>query len=318
MQQWVWRMPQQGDPALHPSKLAPLQSDPVPLLHDTERLSLLFGRRRRNLEPHRRNPKPKPTNLKPKEVKPKPKQRRPEQKQQQPKRKQQQPRPKPQQPRPNPFQAKETPMTLKTNSTHRALAILKLPAKMPVLITYASNMAHAMQGNPAFPTPTPPLATVTAAIADLQVAETAVLARAHGAVATRDLKRAALVVLLQELRGYVQSTADADPENAPAIIQSAGIPVRQTPVRAARTFAATPGLVSGSAKLVAASASRRAGYEWQYSTDGGKTWVAAPFTLQAKTTVSGLQPGSTVQFRYRPVTKTGEGDWSQSASLLVK
>jgi hypothetical protein len=53
------------------------------------------------------------------------------------------------------------------------------------------------------------------------------------------------------------------------------------------------------------------------TTDGGKTWVITPATLQAKTTVTGLTPGATVEFRYRSVTKTGEGNWSQT-QLIVK
>jgi hypothetical protein len=76
--------------------------------------------------------------------------------------------------------------------------------------------------------------------------------------------------------------------------------------------------VSGSVKLITKSSGTRSGYEWEYSLDGGKTWVNAPVTLQAKTTVAGLTPGATVQFRYRPVTKGGEGDWSQTVVLLVK
>jgi hypothetical protein len=46
------------------------------------------------------------------------------------------------------------------------------------------------------------------------------------------------------------------------------------------------------------------------STDGGKTWVALPPTLQARTTVTGLTPGSSAQFRHRAVTKAGAADWS--------
>jgi hypothetical protein len=46
--------------------------------------------------------------------------------------------------------------------------------------------------------------------------------------------------------------------------------------------------------------------------------VTAPVTLQAKTTVAGLTAGTTVQFRYRPVTKAGEGNWTQPVSLLVQ
>ncbi len=124
--------------------------------------------------------------------------------------------------------------------------------------------------------------------------------------------------MLQELKTYVQHQADADAESAPAIIQGAGMNVRKTAVRKPRVFAAAPGAVSGTVKLEAASAAHRASYEWQYSTDGGKTWLVAPSTLQAKTTVPGLTPGASVMFRYRAVTKTGEGDWSQPVSIIVK
>jgi hypothetical protein len=157
----------------------------------------------------------------------------------------------------------------------------------------------------------------TSAINDLQTAETAALARTKGAVATRNEKRTALVRLLEQLKGNVQTAADANVENGASIIQSAGMALRKPTVRAPRVFAAKPGTLSGTAQLVAASAGR-ASYEWEYSADGGKTWITAPSTLQAKTTVPGLTLGATVQFRYRPVTKTGEGDWSQPVSLIVK
>jgi hypothetical protein len=93
--------------------------------------------------------------------------------------------------------------------------------------------------------------------------------------------------------------------------------VRKTATRRARTFTARPGPVSGAAALYAASAGPRTAYDWEYSTDGGKTWVTAPSTIQAKTKVAGLVPGATVQFRYRVVARTGQGDWSQPDSLLV-
>ena len=209
-------------------------------------------------------------------------------------------------------------MTTPINSVHRTVASLKLPTTVPALITYAQGIVKGMTGNTAFPTPSPSLPTVTAAINDLQTAETAALARTKGAVATRNEKRIALASLLQLLRAYIQSAADAAAENAPSIIQSAGIAVRKTPVRVPRVFEAKPGALSGTVKLVAAAAARRASYDWEYSVDGGKTWVPVPGTLQAKTTVTGLAPSSTVQFRYCAVTLTGQGDWSAPVSLLVK
>ncbi len=202
-------------------------------------------------------------------------------------------------------------------SIRRPTITLALPKSVPALISYAKGIVNRMTANPSFPAPTPTLAAVTAAIADLQAAETAALARTKGAVAARNEKRTVLVGVLQQLRAHVQAVADADPSAAASIIESAGVAVRKTPTRSARAFAAKPGPVSGVAKVAAVVASRRASYEWQYSADGGKTWVTAAATLQAKTTIAGLVPGSTVQFRYRAVTKTGEGDWSQPTSLMV-
>ena len=206
--------------------------------------------------------------------------------------------------------------TTKANTRHSFVA-LKLPLSVPALITYARGIVTRMMANPSFPNPTPTLAAVTATIDDLQVAETAALARTKGAVATRNDKRAALVLLLKQLRGYIQTTADASVENGAAIIESAGAAVRKTPARRARAFAAKAGAVSGTVKVMATAASRRASYEWHYSADGGKTWISARSTLQARTTIAGLASASTVQFRYRAVTKTGEGDWSQPTSLMV-
>jgi hypothetical protein len=209
-------------------------------------------------------------------------------------------------------------MTTTIKSTRRSLVALSLPKSVPGLIVYAEGIVKRMTGNPHFPNPAPTVAAVSAAIADLHSAEAAALARTKGAAAARNEKRKALVALLEQLRAHIQSIADADEPNGPAIIESAGVAIRKTPTRRARAFAAKPGRVSGVAKVVAVSAGHRASYEWQYSTDGGKTWVTAPATLQAKTTVAGLMPGATVHFKYRAVTRAGEGDWSQAVSLMVQ
>ena len=208
-------------------------------------------------------------------------------------------------------------MTEQTKLIRRPTVTLQLPRSVPALIVYAEGIVERMTGNPSFPNPSPTLDAVTKAIDDLRVAETATLARTKGAAATRNERRAALITLLQQLRANIQATADANRSNAASIIETAGVRVRKTPTRKARVFAAKPGTVSGAATVIAATAARRASYEWQYSADGGKTWVSAPSTLQAKTTIAGLTPGGTVHFKGRSVTKTGEGDWSQPVSLVV-
>ena len=95
-------------------------------------------------------------------------------------------------------------------------------------------------------------------------------------------------------------------------------PSARRPPAVRASSAARAGLLSGTASLVTASAAGRASYEWQYSTDAGKTWLLLPPTLQAKTSVSGLQAGTVVQFRNRAVTKTGASDWSPAVSLLIQ
>ena len=205
-----------------------------------------------------------------------------------------------------------------TKTTQKPLVALSLPKPAPALITYATRIVTCMTGNAAFPSPVPALTEVTTAINSLQNAETAALARTKGAVTTRNEQRAALVALLKHLKAYIQVQADANAENAASIIESAGVAVTKTAVRRPRVFAAKPGTNSGTVELVTAAAGRRASYEWQYSADGGKTWVSVPSTLQARTTVTGLTPGSTVEFRFKSVVKAGESDWSAPVSLLVK
>ena len=206
-----------------------------------------------------------------------------------------------------------------SNKSSRPIAVLKLPEyRVPLLLTCARAIVRSMTGNAAFAAPDPPLSVVEAAIDALSAAETATRSRTAGTVAVRDGRRLALVVLLQQLRSYVQTRADANPDRGASIIESAGMSVKRPRELPARIFNVRPGRVSGSVTLLAPKAADRAGYEWTYSLDGGQTWHDLPFTLQAGTSVSGLQPGATALFRYRPFTRGGAGDWSQVASIIVQ
>jgi hypothetical protein len=210
-------------------------------------------------------------------------------------------------------------MTTPTTPVRRPLASLKLPRNQtPQLLVRAGAILQAMGKSAFFPSPAPPLATVAAAVEALNQAETATRTRAVGAVADRDVKRSALVVLLQQLKGYVQVVADGDPGNGQAIIESAGMSTRKKPAYPSRVFSVRSGPVSGSVKMLAPRAAKRASYDWSYSADGKKTWTLAPGTLQASTVIHGLQPGSTLVFRYRARTKAGEGDWSDPHTFVIR
>ncbi len=62
-----------------------------------------------------------------------------------------------------------------------------------------------------------------------------------------------------------------------------------------------------------------AGYVYQYSLDGGVTWLPfpQPFTTKASATLPGQKPGSTVHFRYRYTLKGVIHDWSDPVAIIV-
>ena len=203
-----------------------------------------------------------------------------------------------------------------------ARSSLNLPRNVSALITHAQAIVLAMSGNPAFPSPTPTLAQLTQATSDLQAAETAALTRTRGTVAVRDEKRAVLVMRLQEMRATVQATANANPETAASVIQSAGLALLQA-VRPRPERIRGDGMsrVSGSVQVVtvAAATGGASAYDWQSSTDdGGKTWVSAPSTLQAKTAVAGADAGCDGALPApRRHGEDGVSDWSQGVSIIV-
>jgi hypothetical protein len=205
------------------------------------------------------------------------------------------------------------------NKTPRTFVALGIPQSVPPLLAAGRHVVGEMSNNPLFPSPQPTLATVSKALDDLEAAQSVAMTRAHGATAARDEKRAVVVTQLGQLKAYVQTVIDAHPpEQGASIAASAGMAVRKARTRKQRVFAAKPGAVSGAVDLVAPQAARRASYEWEYSVDGGKTWLMAPPSLKARTTVFGLQPGASVTFRWRAVLKTGAGDWSDTVTIIVR
>jgi hypothetical protein len=194
------------------------------------------------------------------------------------------------------------------------IAVLNLPKNdVPRIVTLATHVVVSMTYNAWFPDPRPTLATVQRAIDDLAKAQAATLSKTVGTTATRDGRRRDLKSELDQLTGYVQSVADANRESAAAIIESAGMSVKQRSGPRGRIFGASAGRVSGSIVLIAPKAGNRASYEWAYSLDDGVTWILLPVTNSATTTVTGLKPGTRTLFRYRSSVKNVWSDWSDPA-----
>ncbi len=208
-------------------------------------------------------------------------------------------------------------MATQTNKPRRALIAGRIPTSAPAAISYTHALVAALTGNAHVTTPNPPLATLTALVNKLEAAETATKTRAKGTVEARNAAMSALKSALEAERATIQVAADADPDNAQAIITSTSLSVRKVGARSKAPFAVRQGDSSGSVRLAVKSAAPRASYDWEWSGDGGKTWTPAESTTRAKTTVFGLPVGTSVQFRFRPLTPRGQGDWSQPIALLV-
>ncbi len=92
--------------------------------------------------------------------------------------------------------------------------------------------------------------------------------------------------------------------------------VRKITLPEKQTLKIKQGVVSGTVTLMAKSARHRAAYSWEQSTDQ-KTWAVLPPTLEAKTHVVGLIPGTVYFFRVQSLRKAGLQNWSGAVSLMV-
>ena len=142
------------------------------------------------------------------------------------------------------------------------------------ILTSSNHYVQCMTGNSHFPAPSPTLAAVAAQILVLTAAYNTSLTRAKGAASKMHVELNALKVLLKGLAGYVETEANADPQNAENIILSAGMPVKKASVKLPKTFTAvamkTPGVVRLNSK-----ATLRATYVYEMTTDPNtaSTWA---------------------------------------------
>ena len=205
-----------------------------------------------------------------------------------------------------------------TTTAHHFIAAANMPTTGHGLITYTHALIAALTGNVHVTNPNPSVPTLTGLLSTFETTEAATMTRTKGTVGARNAAKAALKSGIRAIVACVQLAADADVDNAEAIITSTSLNVRKAAARTKAPFAVRQGPVSGSAILDVRSAGTHASYDWEMSIDAGKTWTELPSTTRTRTTVIALPAGTTVLFRFRSLTPKGQGDWSQPIGLLVK
>jgi hypothetical protein len=196
--------------------------------------------------------------------------------------------------------------------------VLKAPVKIADFLVFAQKVHDQMAANAStLPSPNPPLPTLQAQIATLTTKEALTKTRATGAVADRDQAQLAVKTSLESEAAYVEELCNADPSNALVLAQDAGLSLKATGSHTKPPLAVKASAVSGSVNIVAKATTGAKQNQWEYSLDGGKTWIDLPPTTKAKTTLASLTPGTTVTVRQRVFTKAGLQDWSQPVSSVV-
>lgn len=209
---------------------------------------------------------------------------------------------------------------MSNTKTPRIHVVLKRPTAVPAIISLAQAIEASISANATtFPTPVPTMAQFSSDISALIAAEATAKTRVKGAVQARDAALKVVETDMNQLRTYVETVANANPDKATAIANSASMEVRKAPATKKKNDVnLKQGKASGSVTVTArVGTKQKQSHEWEYSTDGGKTWVTSNPTVQAKTSISGLPPGQTVLVKHRAVTLTGPAAWSDPASLMV-
>jgi hypothetical protein len=185
------------------------------------------------------------------------------------------------------------------------------------LVTFAELVVQKMTGNNNFPNAAALLTATTNAVTAYQAALTS-SGTTKGLKGQRGATKGILLGLLQQLRDMVRLAAIANPENALAIAESAGMALKKRGSRIKELIAVSKGALSGSALCVAKVPfpGVPTTYFWSYSLDL-KIWTSAPEAVKCQTTISGLTVGQTYFFRYYTVTRKGTSDLSQIVHFVV-
>lgn len=202
-------------------------------------------------------------------------------------------------------------LRLRTNAV-----ALNLPDSAPKLILFGRLVVQKMSNNTWFPSPDLPLDQLTQDLDGLEVAETTARNGGKGTVAARNLAQQTVCEDLVILKGYVRKICNQNPGQADLIIESSGMTRKQYTKPDKAELAARLGRLPETIRLDA-KARRGSLYEWQWSSNGGQTWLALDITDVANATLSSVTAETTYSFRFRTKRKGVVSEWSQTVTLTV-
>ncbi|HEV7231368.1 MAG TPA: fibronectin type III domain-containing protein [Bacteroidia bacterium] len=202
------------------------------------------------------------------------------------------------------------------SKTNVALLQSKLPPNQ--MIANASHFVGMMTGNPYFPKPVPSLSSIQAQIASLGNACDVAMTRVKGSSDKVQLIRKTLGISLKSLAIYVETIANANPDEAANIIASAGMNIKRSYKARPRIFSVTPTGDPGSVKIDC-KAQYKAIYIYEISTDpnNAASWKTIYIGNKTKYIHRGLVSGTRYYFRYAVILDGLQGEWSPVLNLVM-
>ena len=162
------------------------------------------------------------------------------------------------------------------------------------------------------------LPALSTKINDLDNAENNVQKDAPNAVATRNTAWVLVDLAMGDVVDFVNSLARNNQPNAVLLITGANMVVIDRGVRVKEILSAKRGKLSGTANLRAKKVPYAKSYVWEYSIDGGITWITTiKITPGGNTVVTGLATLTIVHFRYYAVTTRGNTDYCNAVYCVI-
>jgi len=188
---------------------------------------------------------------------------------------------------------------------------------VPMQIQMSRDIIQKISLAPVFQTPEPPLASITLATDELELAYTASLNNDKTKKALMRTKQKELLALIIRLADYVQNISQGDEMT----ILSSGFEVRKTPAPVAVPEAPVKVLVKTAVierqlEVTCKSVKTAKSYVFEWSLDpvNFKELFGGGIATKPRFTVINLEPGTKYWFRVMAINAAGKSGWSEPAA----
>ena len=187
------------------------------------------------------------------------------------------------------------------------------------LIEAVNSVLLKMTSNSNFPTPDPPLATITTQVTVLEKAAANAKNGTKAAKAQVPVERRALMLMMKTLKAYVETIANGDAVTAEQVALTSGMSVKKVTAPPKRKFSVKNLAISGMVKLTCPrnKGDKMFDYCYTITPDDLTSYINIGPLTKVTRTVDGLGVGKKYYFRYRYFTKEGASDWSDAINIII-